>query len=182
MSTYDANYYASYSVPYGRSAHWLKFFGNVARGIVGECNPATALDAGCAFGLLVESLRAMGVDAVGVDISEYAISQAHESVKDYVGVGDITSLSFAGRVDVVSCIEVLEHLTPDDGARAIEATTRITDTVLFSSTSSDVDEPTHINVQPDWYWRELFARFGFVPDASKQASFVSYDAVWFVRK
>ena len=52
--------------------------------------PATVLDAGCAMGFLVEWLRKYDIAAEGVDISEYAIQKAHESVKPYVRVGSIT--------------------------------------------------------------------------------------------
>jgi len=42
------------------------------------------LDLGCAKGFLVEDLRSMGIDAYGIDISNYAISQAKDVVKPYL--------------------------------------------------------------------------------------------------
>ena len=41
--------------------------------------PARLLDAGCAIGLLVETLRDRGVDARGVDISDYAIGRVPDA-------------------------------------------------------------------------------------------------------
>ena len=46
------------------------------------------LDVGCAKGFLVEDLRSFGVDAYGIDISQYAIDCASEAVKPYLTVAD----------------------------------------------------------------------------------------------
>lgn len=52
------------------------------------------LDVGCAKGFLVQDLVAYGVDAIGIDISAYAVSNCHEVVKDRLLVGNATSLPF----------------------------------------------------------------------------------------
>ena len=99
-SRFDATYFATgCGLPYERNAHWLGFFGGIADRIVREINPRTALDAGCAMGFLVEALRERGVEAYGVDISEYAISQVHPSVKPYCRLGSITE-PFERRYDL----------------------------------------------------------------------------------
>ncbi len=59
---YDAYYYATgCGQPYERNESWLRFFGGIADRIVSEIGPATVLDAGCALGFLVETLRERGV-------------------------------------------------------------------------------------------------------------------------
>ena len=58
---YDEDYYKYYDQQgYSRSAEWLEFFGLIADSIVEKLNPKTALDAGCAYGLLVESSTRSG--------------------------------------------------------------------------------------------------------------------------
>ena len=180
---YGKDYYeTSFNIPYHRrNEHWLQFFDNIARGIIAEYNPQTVLDAGCACGFLVGALRERGVQAYGVDISEYAISQADASIAEYVQVGSVTNLP-SRHYDVITFIEVAEHLTADDGARAIKGITKKSDAVLFSSTPFDKEEPTHINVQPFPYWWQLFRQNGFIVNTSKDASFVSGEAVWFERR
>ena len=42
------------------------------------------------MGFLVEALRKRGVDASGIDISDYAISQVDESVAAYCSVASLT--------------------------------------------------------------------------------------------
>src|SRR4051795_13165724 len=82
---FGASYYEHYwggGGPYERNERWLEFFGKLADGIGRDLHPTTVLDAGCAMGVLVEALVERGVDPYGIDISEYAISQVDESVRD----------------------------------------------------------------------------------------------------
>lgn len=176
---YGERYYAeSFGTPYERSnPHWLRFFDRVAAHIVESVAPQTVLDVGCAHGFLVERLRERGVEAYGFDISAYAVGQAHESIKPHVWQASATD-ELSDRYDLITCIEVLEHLTPDDGASAIANLCAHTDRVLFSSTPDDRTEPTHINVQPPKYWRWHFARNGF---SWRQAEFLTPWAIWFER-
>jgi len=179
---FDAYYYAhDCGAPYLRNEQWLNFFGGVAERIVKEINPKSVLDAGCAMGFLVEGLRARGVEAWGVDVSEYAIGQVHESVRPYCRVGSITQ-PFQRKYDLVTCIEVFEHMPPAEAEKAAENLCRHTDDILFSSTPFDYKEVTHVNVHPPEYWAELFARFGFYRDFDFDASFLTPWAVRYTRK
>jgi len=165
-------YNTSCGVPYQRDEHWTTFFGHIAREIVNRVSPKTALDTGCAFGLLVEQLRLLGVDATGVDISEHAIANAPDSVRPYVRVASVTE-PFGQRYDLIVCIEVLEHMAQSDAERAIANLTAHTDDIPFSSTPYDYKEATHFNVHPIEYWVELFARHGFIRDVDFDASFIT---------
>ncbi|NTV63264.1 MAG: class I SAM-dependent methyltransferase, partial [Oscillochloris sp.] len=150
-------------MPYRRDEAWMAFFGGVADRIVAEIAPASALDAGCAIGLLVEQLRLRGVDTQGVDISEYAISSAHESIRDHVRVGSIAE-PLGRRYDLIVCIEVLEHMPRREAEAAIASFCAHSDDVLFSSSPFDHKEATHFNVNPPEYWAYLFAQHGFYRD------------------
>jgi glycosyltransferase involved in cell wall biosynthesis/GT2 family glycosyltransferase/SAM-dependent methyltransferase len=173
-SLYDAEYYRTHcgSVPYGRSIEWLTFFGGMADQIVAKLAPRRVLDAGCAWGLLVEFLRQHGVDAWGIDISSYAISQVREDMRPFCRVASLTE-PLGDRFDLITCIEVLEHLSPFDARLAAQRIAEATDTLLFSSTPDDFDEPTHCNVQPVIAWLDLFSGLGFEPDLLFDASFVA---------
>lgn len=177
---YDAYYYAHGCgvLPYERNPGWLRFFGGVADAIVRELQPKTVLDAGCAIGLMVEMLRERGVDACGVDISEYAIQQVSEPIRPYCSVGSILE-PFPQHYDLIVTIEVLEHVPADRAEAAIANLCRHADEVLFSSSPFDYKEVTHVNVQPPEYWAELFARQGFYRDVDFDASFVTQWATLF---
>ena len=183
---YDAEYYAEYyspdgsALPYERNQHWLTFFGSIADNIVATIAPKTVFDAGCAIGLLVEALCERGVDAYGIDISEYAISQVDGSVRDRCRVGSIHE-PFPAHYDLITCIEVLEHLEPEDAPAAVANLCAHADDILFTSTPSDFREPTHLNVQPPEYWAELFARHGFFHDVDYDPSYLAYWGMRFRR-
>jgi SAM-dependent methyltransferase len=181
-SLYDAYYYAhDCGRPYQRDKLWLDQFDNIAGHIVAGIGPRTVLDAGCAMGFLVEGLRKRGVECYGVDISDYAIANVHESVRPYCWVGSICD-PFPQKYDLIVCIEILEHMPPSEAQTAIANLCRHTDDVLFSSTPFDYKEVTHLNVQPPEHWAELFARQGFLRDVDFDATFIVPWAVRFRRK
>lgn len=170
---YNAFYYRTgCGPPYQRDEHWTAFFGRIAETIVERISPRSVLDAGCAFGLLVEQLRLLGVDAEGVDISEFAIASAPEAVRPHVRAASITE-PFGRRYDVIVCIEVLEHMPQRDAEAAIANLTAHSDDILFSSSPLDFKEATHFNVHPIEHWVELFATHGFVRDVDFDASFIT---------
>jgi len=176
---YGAEYYAEHlgPLPYDRSEpHWLRFFGNIADNIIQQLQPGRVFDLGCAKGFLVECLHDRGVEAWGSDISDYAISEVRPDLRPFCFVASAAD-PIPGRYDLVTCIEVLEHLCEQDGKAAIRNMAAAADAVLFSSTPSDFTEPTHINVQPVFYWLRLFRESGFAPDSSFDASFVCPQAL-----
>jgi len=185
---YDAAYYREHcGLPYERSAHWLGFFGDIAETLIRKLKPRRVFDAGCAWGLLVEALRDRGVEAWGVDISPYAISQVRPNIQPFCRVASLTEPIITpeglpegrpdGRAyDLVTCIEVLEHMSEKEAEQAIRNLCAATDTIFFSSTPSDFTEPTHVNVRPIISWLHLFSEQGFAPDVVFDASFVTQHA------
>lgn len=179
---FDAYYFAhGCGRPYQRDEEWLGFFDGIAERIVEEIQPATALDAGCAMGFLVEALRKRGVEAWGVDVSEYAIERAHPEVRPYCWVGSITE-PFPQSYDLIVSIEVLEHMPPEESVQAVRNLCAHTDDVLFSSSPVDYKEVTHFNVQPPEHWAALFAQNGFFRDVDFDARFIIDWAARFRRR
>lgn len=178
---FDAYYYAhDCGIPYERNDHWLNFFGAIAERLVNDLSPETMLDAGCAKGFLVECLRNKGVEAFGIDISDYAINNAHESIKEYCKVASITD-SLARLFDVIISIEVVERMEKSESELAIANLCKHTDTIVFSSSPFDYSEVTHINVQQPEVWAQIFARNGFFRDLDYDASYITPWAVLFRR-
>jgi SAM-dependent methyltransferase len=179
---YGAYYYRhDCGIPYERNEHWLGFFGQVADRIVADLHPSSVLDAGCAMGFLVEALVKRGVDARGVDVSEYAISQVHESVRDRCRVQSLTE-PLDGRYDLITCIEVVEHIAPQDADAALANLCAATDRLLFSSTPQNYGEPTHLNVQPPETWTAALAKQGFYRELERDFSYLSPWAALYTRR
>ena len=184
---YNFDYYHNCCGPiaYEKADYWIGFFGAIADRIVRDLHPRTVLDAGCAMGYLVAALRDRGVEAYGIDISEYAISKVREDIRPYCVVGSITESppkELPQKYDLVVTIEVLEHLHAEEGEKAIQNLCTLSDTILFSSTPNDFKEETHVNVQQKEYWACLFAQNGFLNDLSYRPTYITAYASCFVKK
>ncbi|MCR5500025.1 MAG: methyltransferase domain-containing protein [Acetatifactor sp.] len=178
---YNAEYYSSHcGKNYERNNGWEEVFDHIAKCITSGLEIHTAMDVGCATGYLVESFHKFGVAAEGIDISEYALSCVKEEMKDFCYRQSITE-PLAKKYDLISCIEVLEHLRPEEISLAIENICNATDLVIFSSTPFDYDEETHFSVHSVDYWAEQFAYQGFYHDVKFDCAFISVQAMLFRR-
>jgi len=161
------------------SPHWRTFFIMVAERIRAVTNPSAVLDVGCARGLLVQALCEQGVDAYGIDVSHHAIDTAHPNVASRLSVGSAEEIT--GSWDLITCIEVLEHMAPTDAERAIDSMCAASDRVLLSSTPTNFTEPTHVNVREPAAWAASFAERGFFRRTDVDLSFLAPWAVLFER-
>jgi SAM-dependent methyltransferase len=180
---YGVSYYRHYwggGEPYERNERWMRFFDRVADGIVRNLRPASVLDVGCAMGMLVEALSNRGVDAWGIDVSEHAIAAVADSIGDRCSVASVVD-PLPRRYDLITCIEVLEHVPPSQADIAIANLCQATDRILLSSTPRDYGEPTHLNVQQPEVWAAALAREGFLRDLDHDGSYLSPWAALYVR-
>jgi glycosyltransferase involved in cell wall biosynthesis len=180
---YDANYYTSHcgNIEYSRDqVALMNHFRTLATSIVERYAPKRALDVGCAKGLLVEHLRDLGVEAFGIDTSEYALSEVRDDIKPFCKFAAATE-PFDGRYDLITCIEVAEHLPEEQAEALIANLCAHADDILFSSTPLDYAEDTHFNVQPRAYWVELFARNGYYSDQWFEPHSITPQAMRFKR-
>lgn len=162
------------------SPSWRAFFSNVADKVVSLTGAKRVLDVGCARGLLVQALAEKGVDAYGADISETAIASAHPDIRDRLTVATAVE-PIEGSWDLLTCIEVVEHMSPTEADQAIANMCAVTDHVLFSSGPGDYSEPTHVNVRPPADWAAAFAEQGFFRRTDVDLSFLTPWAVLFER-
>ena len=187
---YDAEYYqhcltGSREVSYQESEELRSFVKSIASHIKENYHPQTVLDAGCAMGLLVAALRDLGVEAYGVDLSEYAISKVREDVRPYCAVGSLAAPlpdSLPKRYDLVVSIEVLEHIPEEEGKKAVANLCAAADRVLFCSSPDDTEEPNHVNLHEPSYWCGLFAENGLFAIGEERPLFLAGYALLFQRK
>lgn len=189
-NTYNSAFFKEFfaeknGASYTNRDHFMPFFDNIASIIVERFNPKTVLDAGCAMGYIVEALRDRGVEAYGFDISEYAITHVRDDIKPYCFVHSITEKipkEYPQKYDLVLTIEVLEHLFPEMGTKAIANLCQYSDLILFSSTPDDITNRTHVNVQLPEYWAKEFAKNGFYRELAHSVQFLSPQALLFSKK
>ena len=102
---------------------------------------ARVLDVGCGGGLLSEGLAKRGAIVLGIDLAEEnlaaARSHAHgQSVEPEYRCADVAEVAGAerGRFDVVTCLEMLEHVPrPQDIVAACAEALRPGGTAFFST-------------------------------------------------
>ena len=102
---------------------------------------ARVVDVGCGGGLLSESLAARGADVLGIDASEDAVEAARAHLDasglqaEYrVTTAEALAETQPGRFDLVTCMELIEHVP--DGAALVAACARLArpgGTVVFST-------------------------------------------------
>jgi len=81
-------------------------------------NKGRLLDIGCGCGFFLSRARDRGWDIRGVDPSEQSIAKARELVGEAASVGTLQDVNTGGLFDVVTMINVLDHLMSPDKALA----------------------------------------------------------------
>jgi len=91
-----------------------------------ELNGADVIDVGCGGGILAESLARAGANVTGIDVASRVLATArlhlHESKLDIdyrEQTVEATAREERGRYDIVTCMEMLEHVP--DPASVIQA-------------------------------------------------------------
>ncbi|WP_051656806.1 glycosyltransferase [Butyrivibrio sp. AE3004] len=186
QDSYNRDYYKDgCGADYSDSEVWMNQFSGVAQKIIDVYNPKSFLDVGCAMGYLVACLRDLGVDAYGLDASDYAISQAREDIKPYMACQNPLEgypENFPQTFDCVSTIEVAEHLREEEAQPFIHFLCEHGNRIIFSSTPDDIVEPSHHNVQQMEYWAKRFAKEGFYRDLSASDMNLTPQTMVFIKK
>jgi SAM-dependent methyltransferase len=131
------------------------------------------LDVGCAKGFLVRDLMyAGGLDAWGLDVSQYAIEHAHEDTRDRIVRGCASRLPFAhASYDAVLAINVVHNLERDDCVRAVREIERVSNGRAYIQVDAWRTESER-RAMLDWvltartlgscaFWRGLFNEAGY---------------------
>ena len=137
------------------------------------------LDVGCGkgFQLYELALAVPGLEVYGIDISEYAIANAYDGVKDRLQVGNATSLPFEdGFFDYVFSINTLHNLFNYELDSALREVVRVSGKhsyICVESYRNEIEKANLLywqvtcaafNTPTEWEW--LFGRLGYRGDHS----------------
>lgn len=135
------------------------------------------LDVGCAKGFLVKDLVAQGIDAYGLDISEYALLNCPTDVVGRLHLGSAVKLPFQdASFDVVLAINVLHNLNRDNVIASLKEMQRVARRGTFLQVDSYMT-PEQRAIFEDWVltarfhdypngWLRLFEEAGYMGDYS----------------
>jgi SAM-dependent methyltransferase len=143
----------------------------------GLTGKSSLLDVGCAKGFMLHDLKELipGISVKGLDVSEYAITNALPTVRDDVQVADARSLPFPDKsFDVVISINTVHNLDRVDCIRALSEIERVARGRAFITVDAYRDDEemrrmyawnltakTILSVDD---WIELFAEAGYTGD------------------
>lgn len=136
----------------------------VAPIVFGALKPASLLDVGSGRGAWAKSWGDAGVsdvycvDGAYVDTEKLHIDPACFAKRDLS-----TSFDLERRFDLVTTLEVAEHLPPASSAAFVDSLTRHGEMILFSAAPPGQGGQHHVNERPLKFWRGLFAERGYQP-------------------
>jgi SAM-dependent methyltransferase len=118
------------------------------------------IDLGCGTGLYMANFKCK---KSGIDISEDAFDKDVLLVdKDLVKFGDLRlPQNGVERVDLVLCLEVVEHIGCEFADILVKNITDYSDLIIMTAAGIGQAGLNHVNCQPMKYWDEKFERLGF---------------------
>jgi SAM-dependent methyltransferase len=138
---------------------------------------ASLLDIGCGKGFALHDFKELmpNLTVAGIDISEYAIEHAMESIKPFVRVGNAKELPYPDKsFDLVLAINTVHNLPREECKRALREVQRVTRGHAFVIVDAWRTEEEHERLER-WVltartymhvddWKKLFAEVGYTGD------------------
>jgi len=135
------------------------------------------LDVGCAKGFFLYDLMLAvpGIRVTGVDVSEYAVSNALPEVRENLSVGNATQLDFAdSSFDLVVSINTIHNLDRKDCKSALTEIERVAKSHAFITVDAYRNEEekarmeawnlTALTMMSDAEWKKFFEEAGYTGD------------------
>ena len=156
-ATYDDRFFEGQEQEATRSAdvvipHIIEFLGGV---------PTTVLDVGCGIGAWLSVWALAGSEILGVDGQYLDDSKILIPVDRFVSYDLTLPLNLGRRFDLVTCLEVLEHLDEQAGQRLVGSLTSHGEVIVFSAASPGQGGTHHVNNRWPSYWARIFANYGY---------------------
>ena len=182
---YDETYFED-GVPTGKSGYCGYYnhplFEAIAKQLHAYFKPKKALDVGCAKGFIVSSLVALGVDAYGIDLSEYAVTHSPEEIRERLKCGSATEMPFKDKeFDLVATFDMMEHLKEAQYRKVIKEMGRVSSkNIIFSITTMDsVKDPSHVSIMPIQNWIEIIEQEIGTDFYRHKNNFLDQSILWF---
>jgi len=179
MEKYTVDYYKSINSLEKDQAEAL------CRAVTKLYNPRSVIDIGCGTGLY---LAPFTCEKVGFDLSEEAFSPEVLQVnRSLVYTNDLRKRENAFLInDVALCLEVVEHIGSEHADTIVANIGEYADTIILTAAPPGQAGLNHVNCQPQQYWEEKFAKYGFKRDYHDEYQIVSEivktpHSVWIIR-
>jgi len=143
-------------------------YDRVAEVLCATLDFTNAMDVGCGQGFLIDALLAKGVDVWGIELSVEARDFASQQARDRIAIGNALWANTARPFDLVTCVEMAEHIEPQHSARLAEKVAGMSDRyVYFTAAPPHQPGHGHINCRPTTDWLHFFSRCGWSLDLER---------------
>ncbi len=171
--TYSGRFFRTRHRLAWRAEHMCKVINDVFQ-------PKSLMDVGCAIGDLVKGFVDLGIDAYGIEGSEEVKphlvcieSKNPQLIKGFnemrlrILINDLRIPFKLGvmrdlKFDLVTCIEVAEHIEPEYADIFIDNITGLSDKILMSYAGPVQLGHSHVNCQEFEYWEEKFHKKNYL--------------------
>ncbi len=147
-------------------------------------SPRSVLDVGCGVGPWIQAWTQLGLtDVMGVDGPYVSQEQLLIPAQSYLAADLTKPLDLGRRFDLVSCLEVAEHLDATYATTLVDSLTRHGDVVLFSAAVPGQPGTHHVNGAWPSHWVKLFGERGWqVRDILRRALWNDERVGWCYRQ
>lgn len=154
---YDQNFY-------NRCLKKYNIFANeVIPILINEFKPKSVIDIGCGAGMYIKSFYDRGIDVVGYEGNNNAIT--YGLLPEKVIIHDFCEkLKLKKSFDLCLCIEVAEHIPKEKANELVQTLCGASNNILFTAGKPGQSGSGHINCQNEEYWIQKFAENNFMFD------------------
>lgn len=125
-------------------------------------NPSSVLDIGCGLGAWLKIWKEAGVRKIlGIDGSHININNLLIEKEEFECLDLNKGFSIESKFDLVTCLEVAEHLRPKSSKALVDSLCKSGDIILFSAAIPGQEGTLHLNEQYPNYWINLFSENNF---------------------
>lgn len=163
---YGKEYFEGENSNFYRGYEWHPDWLIKAKNLQACFNPKCVLVCGCAKGFLVKAFREIEIEAYGLDISNYAITHAPPEIWAFVQLGDVRDMAEYddNEFDLVTAIDLLEHIPEDDVPQAVSELVRVSNNIIFTRQHLEWNkkaraDTTHKTINPTNWWINLFEKY-----------------------
>lgn len=140
----------------------------------------SVLDLGCNDGQWLEAFVSLGItDVIGVDGGGMLEHLRFDPAK-FIEHDLTKPLDLGRKFDLVTCIEVAEHLPESAAETLLDTITRHGDRILFSAAQPGQGGSGHVNERPLEYWSYRFRQRGYFVSLRLQARLPN-DVDWWLK-
>lgn len=127
-------------------------------------NPISVIDIGCGIGAWLSVWEKKGVKEIrGVDGAYVDKKQLQINPGNFEECNLEKGYKSNKRYDLVTCLEVAEHISSQYAESFVESLSALGDVILFSAAIPAQEGTLHINEQYPEYWGNIFSKNGYMP-------------------